>query len=377
MKVRFMKKLQSKLTKSVMFFVCPLALAAVMVASLAVAGAIFSDNTKTVMISDGSALYELTADCDTVSEALSLVGIEIDENEVLNCNLSDSINGIDVIRITKKIEYNKVEYSDIDTLVSFEKIDNEKDPIGSFVPGEDFTFPGVTPDAPDFITGEPTEEPEVSPAPQPVITVEYEDVIEEIPFGTTYVEDNSMLEGDSKVVTQGQVGIKTYVYEITLVDGVETERELVKVKDTKAPVNRVVATGTISNFLSSRGDKVAFTKMIPCKATAYTDDEKWGNKVYWTSQLGGLTTRWGVIAVDPNVIPLGTLVYVKGTGGTDDYGYAICADIGGSIKGKWVDLWMDYEDLCNTWGIRQVEVYILEDQSCDVFALRGNYEWEP
>ncbi len=373
MKVRTQRKFRKKITASLMLFICPLLLAVVLTASLAVAGAIFSENTKTVIISDGCALYELTADCDTVSEALSLVGIEIEEDEVLNCALTDDVENVDIIRISRKIEYNKVESSGYDTLVNFkviddsEIVDEEDSHFEQKVPvlGEELPLPSIKPGV-----------PVVTPEPAPVITLEYEDIIEEIAFDITYIEDNTMYEGDSRVVSEGENGIKTYVYEITLTDGVETERELVKVKDTKAPVNKVVAVGTISNFTNSRGDKVAFTNRVEVVATAYTNDAKWGDLLYWTNQLGNLRAQWGVIAVDPNVIPLGTKVYVKSVDGSEDYGFAICADIGGSIKGHRIDLWMDNDPLCNVWGVRGAEVYILEDQSVDVFALRNGDEWE-
>jgi len=349
-----------------MFVICPLALACVLVASLAIAGAIFTDSTKTVLISDGSALYELTADCDTVSEALSMVGIEIEEDEVINCALTDDVDSVDIIRISRKIEYNKTEGTEYgDVLVKFEEIPEIPEELHEDkvpVLGVDLPYPEIeTESATEEVTG-------------PIITVEYEDVIEETPYSTTYVDDNEMYQGDSRVVSAGQTGIKTYVYEITLTDGVETDRKLVKVKDTRAAVNEVVAVGTIANFTNSRGDAVAFTKCVDVVATAYTNDSKWGDLLYWTNQLG-LRAQWGVIAVDPNVIPLGTKVYVKSVDGSKDYGFAICADIGGSIIGNRIDLWMDNDPLCNRWGIRPAEVYILEDQSVDVFELRGNSKW--
>ena len=60
-----------------------------------------------------------------------------------------------------------------------------------------------------------------------------------------------------------------------------------------------------------------------------------------------------VIAVDPNVIPLGTHVWVEG------YGEAIAADTGGAIKGNRIDLFMPSEDNANNWGRRTVTVEIL------------------
>lgn len=60
------------------------------------------------------------------------------------------------------------------------------------------------------------------------------------------------------------------------------------------------------------------------------------------------------IAVDPNVIPLGTKVYVSG------YGLAIAADTGGAIKGNIIDVFLNTHEECMSWGRRQVTVQILE-----------------
>lgn len=60
-----------------------------------------------------------------------------------------------------------------------------------------------------------------------------------------------------------------------------------------------------------------------------------------------------VVAVDPNVIPLGTKLYVEG------YGYAVAGDTGGAIKGKHVDLFMPSTEDALQWGRRTVKVKIL------------------
>ena len=103
-------------------------------------------------------------------------------------------------------------------------------------------------------------------------------------------------------------------------------------------------------------------------ATAYSPTpENWG---YATAS--GNRAREGVVAVDTRVIPLGTKLYVKSNvAGIPDYGYCIAWDVGGSIKNMRVDLFMESEDDCNRFGVRDVTVYVLEDQSVDVFALRG------
>ncbi|WP_085992657.1 LysM peptidoglycan-binding domain-containing protein [Oceanobacillus senegalensis] len=61
-----------------------------------------------------------------------------------------------------------------------------------------------------------------------------------------------------------------------------------------------------------------------------------------------------VIAVDPNVIPLGSKVYVEG------YGEAIAADTGGAINGNKIDVHVPTKDEAYNWGRRTVEVTVIE-----------------
>ncbi|MFC4022419.1 LysM peptidoglycan-binding domain-containing protein [Oceanobacillus longus] len=61
-----------------------------------------------------------------------------------------------------------------------------------------------------------------------------------------------------------------------------------------------------------------------------------------------------VIAVDPNVIPLGTQVYVEG------YGYAVAGDTGGAIKGNKIDVHLPTKSEAYSWGRRTVNITIVE-----------------
>jgi 3D (Asp-Asp-Asp) domain-containing protein len=61
-----------------------------------------------------------------------------------------------------------------------------------------------------------------------------------------------------------------------------------------------------------------------------------------------------VVAVDPQVIPLGTQLYVEG------YGYARALDVGPAITGNRIDVFLDSADEARHWGVRRVKVYILE-----------------
>jgi len=59
-----------------------------------------------------------------------------------------------------------------------------------------------------------------------------------------------------------------------------------------------------------------------------------------------------VIAVDPNVIPLGSKVYVEG------YGTAIAGDTGGAIKGNRIDVFIPDDQKVYNWGRRQVNIKV-------------------
>ena len=66
----------------------------------------------------------------------------------------------------------------------------------------------------------------------------------------------------------------------------------------------------------------------------------------------GLPVGWGVVAVDPSVIPLGTHMIIPG------YGEAVAADTGGAIVGATIDLWFPTVDQANAWGRRIVTIVL-------------------
>src|SRR5947209_1282722 len=64
----------------------------------------------------------------------------------------------------------------------------------------------------------------------------------------------------------------------------------------------------------------------------------------------GLPVGWGVVAVDPSVIPLGSHMTVPG------YGEAVAADTGGAVVGATIDLWFPTVAQANAWGRRTVTI---------------------
>ncbi|MFD0687329.1 G5 domain-containing protein [Actinomadura fibrosa] len=65
-----------------------------------------------------------------------------------------------------------------------------------------------------------------------------------IPYKTKSVKDPVLAKGKSKVRIRGVAGVRTLTYRVTITDGVETRRKLLRRVVSKAPVTQIVAVGT-------------------------------------------------------------------------------------------------------------------------------------
>jgi hypothetical protein len=81
-------------------------------------------------------------------------------------------------------------------------------------------------------------------APRPAIQKRLVTETRSIPFATRTVNDSTLAEGTRVVRTRGVLGIRTLTYEVTLTNGVQTAKRLVRSAVTRAPVTRVIAVGT-------------------------------------------------------------------------------------------------------------------------------------
>ncbi len=63
-----------------------------------------------------------------------------------------------------------------------------------------------------------------------------------------------------------------------------------------------------------------------------------------------------VVAVDPEVIPLGSIVEIEGLGGF------VAADTGGLITGKHIDVLMDSKEEAQKFGIRTLKVRVIKEE---------------
>lgn len=193
--------------------------------------------------------------------------------------------------------------------------------------------------------------------------VETKTVEEEIPFETETKMTTELNAGASKVITEGQTGLKQKTVEIVRFGG-EVISQTIKEENIKVkPINKVVEKGIANTVVHKQtGTMYEYTKVLTFEATAYTDVE--GDSWAGITATGAATCE-GIVAVDPKVIPLGTKLYIEG------YGVAIAGDTGGAIKGHKIDLFFNSLDEVYTFGRRDKKVYILKDQSLDVFKERS------
>ncbi len=188
---------------------------------------------------------------------------------------------------------------------------------------------------------------------------------EAVAYGKTSYETSDYNKGESVVVTAGVNGELTKTFTDRLVNGEVVESTLKEEVMTKEPVDEVTAIGTyvkpafnVSNQGGSTPD-FKYKQVLYGKATAYTNEG--GLCGQYTST--GMLAQVGVVAVNPNVIPYGSKLYITTADGSYVYGYAVAGDTGGFIYSHpetIVDLFMNTAAECYAFGRRDIVVYVLE-----------------
>lgn len=162
--------------------------------------------------------------------------------------------------------------------------------------------------------------------------------------------DDTLEKGMTHVVQQGRDGVKRETVQIRYEDGQETAQAVLAEELVSAPQPEIILVGTGDMVQTSRG-AVRFSRAMEMEATAYLPTD--GSAEGLTAT--GIPAGPGIVAVDPDVIPLGSRVYVKG------YGMALAADTGGAIVGERIDLCMESVSEALSFGRRLVKVYVLAE----------------
>lgn len=204
---------------------------------------------------------------------------------------------------------------------------------------------------------------------------EYTVETEAIPFETERLKNKTIASGKTKVVTEGKNGKKEVKYSLLKKNGEVISKDVVSETVIEKPVTRVVHVGTkkaAAKSASAKNTKTAssssggktknfnYSKKLTVTATAY--DTSPGSNGGHSKTALGLTPKYGIVAVDPKVIPLGTKLYIESADGGKSwsYGYCVAGDTGGAIKGNKVDLCFESKSECRSFGRKSATVYILK-----------------
>ena len=193
----------------------------------------------------------------------------------------------------------------------------------------------------------------------------------ETPFEISTVEDPYMVEGDERIVTEGVVGQSLYTATVTYRNSEEIKRTVTNKEVIRASQNQVVAVGT-GELVGKKAEKpligddvivlptgevLTYYKKDTYKATAYTKyDEGCNDTTACMTKV-----KWGVVAVDTDLIPYGTRMYIMTSNGKFIYGIGTAEDCGGAIQGKRLDLYMPTLREAFKFGRQDVTVYFLGD----------------
>jgi len=334
-------------------------LAVLLVAAICATTLLFG-TVNTFNVTDGKNTHKVHTLSNSIDSAIDIAGFADGNYKVLSVNATGNVTNINLaytfpVYITSGDE--TIEVSATKSTVA-----------------EILTKAGFNPDRFDMV------EPALDTVVSKTAYIDYTNIdyvtgsyTETIPCTTKIVYSSKLAEGKTKL-TKGKDGEQQVKYTAKVVNGVTVETvvderitlsEVVNGTKTigtkKAAVTTSENVKTISKLdepftieLDKNGNPVDYKKHMTVQATAYTYT---GNKC-----ATGVSPKPGYIAVNPNVIPYGTKMYIKSSDGSYIYGYAVAADTGSFTNSRPnnVDLFMSSRAACTAFGRRDVEIFILE-----------------
>ena len=289
---------------------------------------------------------------DTVAQVLQQAGISLDSDDVVTPDLSTQVEDGIQIQVTRMYQITvAADGNEVHATVKEGSVSEAIEQAGITLGSEDI----LNVDADQQVDSDM----EIN-----ISRVTYQEVTEtrEIPYQTITRTDSSMDAGTEKIQTAGKNGEEEVVVRQKLVDGEVTETEDVSSTVITQPVDEIRLVGTKKSAVVSvqsdgtlvdeNGNTIQYQKVLTGLCSCYT-----GGGVTST----GKKAAFGLVAVNPNVIPYGTKLYIASPDGSLVYGYAVAADTGGAAMNGTIiaDLYYDSYAQCMKIGTRTMNVYIL------------------
>ncbi len=186
--------------------------------------------------------------------------------------------------------------------------------------------------------------------------------IEEVPTSLFYKKQ-------SKTVTmqEGSDGLDTVYYRETWIDGTLAATD---------EIGRETQIGMVPTLQKVYGEKVPVSQFVgpeivdgaPVEGVAevYTNQRSTGYSASATAKgASGRRLTYGTVAINPSIIPYGSLLYITSDDGKFVYGYAYAADTGTALMqgSAFIDLYYETYDESVDSAVIPVTVYVLDDET--------------
>lgn len=299
----------------------------------------------TVTIIDGEQPQTLTTRAQTVGAALQEAGITLYASDGVEPPLGTWLVPNQQIRIERAKPLTiVVDGRSIATRSYHSSAPDVLAEAGVGLVGQDYTRPG-----PETVL-RPGDTIEVVRVTE---TVRTED--ETLPFTTVYQPSDQLALDTLAVLSNGTPGIRRTAIRSRYENGELVSETIDGEWIAQAAVNQVIGYGTQINLgvVDTPEGPREYWRVVRMRVTAYTaatagrapDHPAYG------ITASGVPAGKGVVAIDPNVVPFRSYVYVPG------YGIGFAGDTGGGVKGRWIDLGFD-DGAIETWN-GYVDVYYL------------------
>ncbi|MFK7805138.1 MAG: ubiquitin-like domain-containing protein [Anaerolineae bacterium] len=189
------------------------------------------------------------------------------------------------------------------------------------------------------------------------VTEDFEFIDTNIPFESQLVASDQFEIDTRGLLQAGVPGILRQRIKIQLENGVEVGRVPDGEWVAQEPLSEQIGYGTkiVIRTIDTPEGPLEYYRKVEMRVTSYmaqTSGKAPDHPAYGITR-SGVVAGYGVVAVDPKVVPFRSNVYVPG------YGSAFVGDTGGGVLGRWIDL--GYEDDWDTfkpWA-GYIDVYYL------------------
>lgn len=311
----------------------------------------------------------------TVQEVLTEAGVDVNEHDEVSPSLASGIQDVESIAVTKALPLTIVDAGKERTVWSTPATVNDV-----------LKKEGIQLTKHDRLEGVKADESIAKDKKIEIVRIERKTstVEEPVQYAVEKKQDPNLLEGETKIIQEGQKGKVSRTYENVVKNGENLGNKIVGEKVVAEPKAKVIAIGTKK---VEPKKEIATTKK-PAKQTATGNkngigvSRNNGNKgssapapsggrefyveaTAYTPYCAGCSgisaaginlranPNLKLIAADPRVIPMGTKVWVEG------YGHAVVGDTGGAIKGNRIDVLMQTKSQAYSWGRKKVKIKIL------------------